>query len=64
MIKSEIIPLLLDAPSTDHEHVHEVGANKIVMLMHQRLTYTPLQIPLYANSKPSTDDGSAFKQYM
>jgi hypothetical protein len=29
MIKDEIIPLLLDAPSTDHEQIHEVGPTKL-----------------------------------
>jgi hypothetical protein len=42
MIKDEIIPLLPDAPSTDHEQIHKVGANKIVMLLHQHLTNTSL----------------------
>jgi hypothetical protein len=38
MIKDEIIPLFPDAPTT----IDEVGANKIVTLLHQHLTNTSL----------------------
>jgi len=62
-IKDECIPLIPDAPSPDHENLHEKRIRKISLGYNQLFIKIPF-FPNNAQSKPSRDDRWAFKEQM